>query len=277
VRYFSRLSLPILVLLLTAVPLGIFAKPARADTTGFLNLINSYRQQNGKAALSEDQNLTNAACWFASDMAVKNYFPADHVDSQGRTMSQRLTDFGVSGSRAENIFSTTAGSSANYAFDAWKNSSGHNANMLSSTYSRIGIGRANNGNKWYWVTDFANGGATGLTNQCGIAVNQPQPPAPQPPPAPAKNPPPPPAIPVETPKVETLMETPVATTAATISAIPTATRSATKASGPKNTVGKVERKGPTMIQGIAAGSLILGNILIFSFVAFQLYRHHKFN
>ena len=192
-RFFSSSHL-LAACSLTAIFLGTLANPARADTTGFLSLINSYRQQNGAGTLVEDQNLTNSSCWFADDMGAKNYFPYDHVDSQGRTMNKRLTDFGVSGSRSENIFYTTSGSSANYAFDAWKGSSGHNTNMLGSAYTRIGIGRANYNGRWYWVTDFANGSATTMTNQCGqLAVQQPLPPAP--PPTVKKTTPPPATMP----------------------------------------------------------------------------------
>jgi hypothetical protein len=40
----------------------------------------------------------------------------------------------------------------------WRNSSGHNANMLNSSYRQIGIARkyvSTSTYKWYWVTDFS--------------------------------------------------------------------------------------------------------------------------
>lgn len=221
--------------------------------------------------LVEDQNLTNAACWFADDMGAKNYFPADHVDSQGRTMSQRLSDFGVGGSKAENIFYTTQGSSAQYAFDAWKGSAGHNTNMLNGNYTRIGIGRAFYNNRYYWVTDFANGTANTVTNQCGAMVTPPPPP----PPPPTKKPaPPPPTTIVEPPPT---IETTPTTTAATIAATPLATKSASKSAKIVKLTTDAEKKGEvTIVQGIAATTLVLGNLALLAFIAIKLYHHHRF-
>eukprot|EP01041_Mallomonas_annulata_P015586 gene15586-32927_t len=57
----------------------------------------------------------------------------------------------------ENIYA--GGQSAAEAFDAWKNSPGHNTNMLRPQYNYIGIGIAYNGNSnygWYWTNDFAS-------------------------------------------------------------------------------------------------------------------------
>lgn len=254
---------------LTAIFLGPFAKPVAADTTGFLSLINSYRQQNGAGTLVEDQSLTNAACWFAADMGAKNYFPSDHVDSLGRGMSQRLTDFGISGSRAENIFYTTQGSGASFAFDAWKNSSGHNTNMLNSIYTRIGIGRASYNGKWYWVTDFANGTASTMTNQCGQATTPPTPSAPAPA-TPKKSTP---AVAVQPAPV---VETPVTTIEATPNTKPQpATKSATIST--KRIEPKEEKKADiTLVQGIAATTIVLLNLAIFGFITLQLYRNNKF-
>ncbi len=268
-KTFSRFFPILTVLFLTVAFLGRFSNPVLADSTGFLSLINSYRAQNGVGALVEDQNLTNAACWFADDMGAKNYFPSDHVDSQGRSMSQRLTDFGVSGSRAENIFYTTQGSSANYAFDAWENSSGHNTNMLSGTYTRIGIGRANYSGRWYWVTDFANGSANALANQCGISV------APPPPPPVAKKPPPPPPAAVETPTTLSPIETQIATTTATVSA-KTAPKSATTSTKIVKIDSPTNKRDLTLVQGVTATTIVFGNLALLAFLTFKLYRHRHF-
>jgi uncharacterized protein YkwD len=53
---------------------------------------------------------------------------------------------------------------AQAVFNAWKNSSGHNANMLKASFTQIGIGHVVvNGSKYgtYWTTDFANGNDSG--------------------------------------------------------------------------------------------------------------------
>jgi hypothetical protein len=96
--------------------------------------------------------------------------------------------------RGENLVAGTE--TAQYAFNLWKDSPGHNANMLGSHYTVIGIARAFSPTSdygWYWATEF--GGAGGST---------PAPPAPAPTQAPAPPPPPqvvktPPPAPVVTP------------------------------------------------------------------------------
>ncbi len=257
-RYFSRLPLYFLILLFITLYLGFFPAAAKADTTGFLTLINNYRQQNSLGTLVEDQNLTNAACWLSADL--KNNF--SHTDSQGRGVKQRLSDFGVSGvSYAENIYYTTSSSSANSAFTAWQNSAGHNTNMLNGAYTRIGIGRVYVSGKWYWTTDFANGSATTMTSQCGTATNPP-PTQPNPPAVKKTTPPPPaPATPVtivETPVTEVVIATPSATVTNTDIATKSATISAK--------IVKIENKQPK--QNSAAESLVKGSFLTASFVGY---------
>jgi hypothetical protein len=124
------------------------------EETAFLGLINKYRKDNGKGELKINTNLTTASKWLSQDMATKGYF--DHTDSQGRDFFTRLKAFGYSTAPAgENI---AAGYMlASETFLQWKNSPGHNANMLSGDYTVIGIGRAYNASskfKWYWTTDF---------------------------------------------------------------------------------------------------------------------------
>jgi uncharacterized protein YkwD len=127
--------------------------------------INQYRVQNGKPALRVSVALTNASKWMSTDMAAKNYF--SHTDSLGRAFSPRLGAFGYmySTGMAENI--AAGNSSAAGTFAQWKASSGHNTNMLSSSYNVIGIGRAYSAAstyKWYWTTDF--GGYSDRTIPC---------------------------------------------------------------------------------------------------------------
>jgi hypothetical protein len=58
---------------------------------------------------------------------------------------------------------------AQAAFTWWRNSSGHNANMLNSHYTVIGIDRASNPNSQYrnyWTTDFGGANDTAAT-LCG--------------------------------------------------------------------------------------------------------------
>lgn len=153
--------------LLAALPLATSAHAATncdADSSldseeqAFLGLINNYRQQNGLAALSSSDVLSQAASWKSQDMASNGYFAHDDA-STGRNFGQRLQDCGYSDNAwtGENI---AAGmQDAAVTFNAWKNSPGHNANMLGSNYTVIGIGRvyvAGSPYGWYWTTDFGS-------------------------------------------------------------------------------------------------------------------------
>jgi uncharacterized protein YkwD len=162
------------------------------EEQAFLTLINNYRAQNGKGALVTDDRLNAAADWFATDMANDNYFAFNHYDNENppRSPGQRAAAFGFNAPVGENIAAGFA--TAQQVFDAWKNSPGHNSNMLGN-YVVIGIGRACNPGAYYgcyWVTDFAQyippGGST---------------PVPTPPPTPVPTPvPTPPPTPVPTPE-----------------------------------------------------------------------------
>ncbi|MCC6382866.1 MAG: CAP domain-containing protein [Dehalococcoidia bacterium] len=134
------------------------------EESAFLTLINNYRATNGLTALGNSTNLNRAAEWLAVDMGTKAYF--SHTDSLGRSPSTRATDCGYPGGAGENIAAGTAWDTAQEAFNAWKASAGHNANMLNSSYKQIGVARAYTAGSpysWYWVTDFGlvNDGTSG--------------------------------------------------------------------------------------------------------------------
>jgi len=168
----SRILLGTLVAAAVAVALqagGGGARPAEALTNctvssagldseeqAFLTLINNYRAQNGRSALTTSTNLSRAAAWHATDMAAKSYF--SHTDSLGRSVGTRVAQCDGLPQNGENIAAGTVKDTAAEAFEMWRNSSGHNANMLNGSYRQIGIARVYNANspyKWYWVTDFS--------------------------------------------------------------------------------------------------------------------------
>lgn len=117
--------------------------------------LNNWRQQNGLASLSLSPTLEVAAKNHSQDMAGSNYF--SHTSLDGRTAGDRVAQAGYT-------FTTWTGenlawgfSSGSGVFDGWKNSSGHNANMLSNNYKVVGIGRAydsDGGYGWIWTADF---------------------------------------------------------------------------------------------------------------------------
>jgi uncharacterized protein YkwD len=126
-----------------------------AEESAFVVLINAYRLQNGLGKLQVSAALTQSSKWMSTDMAAKDYF--SHTDSLGRDPFTRMTTFnyGYGGYEAENIAAGNA--SAQDTFTQWKNSPGHNANMLGANYNVIGVGRASGGGYgWYWTTDFGS-------------------------------------------------------------------------------------------------------------------------
>jgi uncharacterized protein YkwD len=120
----------------------------------FLVLINQHRANNGLPPLQASYLLSKASQWKSNDLGVNAYFAHDDLS---RTWVQRIRDcgYGYNTYLGENIAAGV--STAQGAFDLWKNSPGHNANMLSSNYTAIGIGRAfvsGSPYGWYWTTDF---------------------------------------------------------------------------------------------------------------------------
>ena len=167
------------VVAIATLTLGVLAPlalPSDAQTTGctvsstdqaidteeqrLLDLINQYRAANGKNQLAFHTDVTRAAAWLSRDMATKNYF--SHTDSNGRGMGARLTWCGVSYTNAaENI--AAGQTTAQAVFDAWKASSGHNANMLRDGVTKAGIGRTYNSSSrygWYWTLNVTNTSTT---------------------------------------------------------------------------------------------------------------------
>ncbi|RJQ42870.1 MAG: CAP domain-containing protein [Gaiellales bacterium] len=147
-----------LLLLVAFSILCVYPSSAQAydnEELEFLTLINNYRAQNGLPALTLSTSLSNAAEGHSYDMAVRNYF--SHTSQDGRSPWDRIraAGYGYNTWLGENI---AAGySTAATAFEAWRNSPGHNANMLSGNFRAIGIGRyyqAGSTYGWYWTTDF---------------------------------------------------------------------------------------------------------------------------
>lgn len=126
------------------------------EEAAFVTLINAYRVQNGLAAFKVSVALTRSSQWMSADMAAGNYL--DHTDSLGRDPFVRMAAFGYDVETAgENIAAGNA--SAQDTFTQWKNSPAHNANMLDSGYTVMGVGRADNPSSeygWYWATDFGS-------------------------------------------------------------------------------------------------------------------------
>lgn len=118
-----------------------------------VSLMNADRRANGLPDLQVDSRLTTVAQNYAQDMVNRNYF--SHTNPEGQTPFDRMKQAGISYSSAgENI---AMNQNVQAAETALMSDSGHRANILSSNFTKVGIGVAfdKNGNV-YVVQDFIN-------------------------------------------------------------------------------------------------------------------------
>ena len=117
-----------------------------------ISLTNQERAKNGLKPLTPDWELSRVARYKAMDMRDKNYF--SHTSPTYGSPFDMMKNFGITyRSAAENIAAgqTTPAS----VVQAWMNSSGHRANILSTTSTYIGVGYASGGSqRYYWVQMF---------------------------------------------------------------------------------------------------------------------------
>ncbi|BBL78358.1 hypothetical protein RxyAA322_02120 [Rubrobacter xylanophilus] len=149
-------------LLISALAALGISSPAAAQTyepqeLELLRLINDYRQQNGLEPLLLSDPLSRAAEHHSEDMGrygffshttqASSYYPvgADH------TVRAAQEGYDYDTSTAENL--AYGQPTAEAAFEAWRTSPGHNANMLGD-YRVIGIGLVWVGGTPYWTTVF---------------------------------------------------------------------------------------------------------------------------
>jgi hypothetical protein len=140
----STLTVLLLILFITATT--AFA----SDETDVLALVNQHRAANGLGPVCLDSLLNEAAQGHSQDMLTNNYF--DHTGLNGSQPWDRIQATGYDGTYfSENIaFGYT---SAAEVFEGWRTSPGHNANMLSTAATEMGIARVGD----YWTQVFSNG------------------------------------------------------------------------------------------------------------------------
>jgi hypothetical protein len=126
------------------------------EERAFLDLINDYRGANNRPLLSLHDRLGVAAERHSQDQANRDR--GGHTGSDGSDAGQRITRAGYAWRAwGENVFWSKPDGSAQAAFAWWKNSADHNANMLSRTFTEIGIGRdRSDSGWWYWTTTFGD-------------------------------------------------------------------------------------------------------------------------
>lgn len=123
----------------------------------FLNLINDFRKENGTAPLQISRRLNVVARWMVNDMIAINYI--GHTDSYGRDPYRRMDALGYTDrtARGENLCAGTVSSTAERAFQQWKDSPGHRENMLDPHFRFMGIAHAYGASAeygWYWANEF---------------------------------------------------------------------------------------------------------------------------
>ena len=110
-----------------------------------VRLVNKMRSQNGLKPLTHDWQLSRVARYKSQDMADKGYF--SHTSPTYGSPFDMMNNFGISYKTAgENIAKGQKTPEA--VVNAWMNSPGHRANILNSSYTRIGVGYVKKGNIW---------------------------------------------------------------------------------------------------------------------------------
>ena len=121
----------------------------RAYEQEVVRLVNAERAKYGLAALEEDWELSRVARYKSQDMHDERYF--SHTSPTYGTPFEMIRAFGLSYRAAgENIAVGYATPAAVVA--GWMASEGHRANILSSSYTKIGVGYVADGS--YWTQQF---------------------------------------------------------------------------------------------------------------------------
>ncbi len=145
---------------------GVFAAPAQAvsyssSEIAFVQILNDYRVANGLQPLMVSDMISEACDRHGSDMGKYRFF--DHYTQAsdwfavGASPWDRMAASGYNFNtyKGENI---AAGySTAEAVFQGWKNSPGHNANMLNGNFKVLGVSLVVvSGSPYtsYWTTDF---------------------------------------------------------------------------------------------------------------------------
>ena len=117
-----------------------------------VNLVNAERAKAGLKPLKSDWELARVARFKSEDMRDNRYF--DHNSPIYGTPFQMMKSFGINyRSAGENI--AAGQTTAESVMKSWMNSPGHRKNILSPTFTHIGVGYAKGGSYGhYWTQQF---------------------------------------------------------------------------------------------------------------------------
>ncbi|MBQ8163363.1 MAG: SafA/ExsA family spore coat assembly protein [Clostridia bacterium] len=110
-----------------------------------VRLVNEIRVKNGLKELTHDWELSRVARYKSQDMKDNNYF--SHTSPTYGSPFNMIKNFGISyRSAGENI--ARGYQTPQAVVNGWMNSSGHRANILNASYTRIGVGYVADGHYW---------------------------------------------------------------------------------------------------------------------------------
>ena len=114
-----------------------------------VRLVNEARAKEGLAPLAYNWELSRVARYKSGDMKDNGYF--SHTSPVYGSPFQMINSFGISyRSAGENI--AKGQRTPQSVVSAWMNSSGHRANILSKSFTEIGVGYVAEG--YYWTQMF---------------------------------------------------------------------------------------------------------------------------
>jgi hypothetical protein len=139
-----------------AAPAALLAQ-APFTQASLLTEVNQLRASKKLPALQPNAQLDAAAKLYADDLAKRNatfeqMTAEGHRDSKGRGPVDRAKEAGYTLAVTENTLLGSATTTARQAYQAWFDSPGHQANMLTdfATDSGFAAAKGTNGN-WYFV------------------------------------------------------------------------------------------------------------------------------
>ncbi len=110
-----------------------------------VRLVNVERNKQGLKSLTNDWQLSRVARYKSQDMKDRGYF--SHTSPTYGSPFEMMKSFGISYRTAgENI--AKGQRTPAEVVKAWMNSSGHRANILNSSFTKIGVGYVKDGNYW---------------------------------------------------------------------------------------------------------------------------------
>lgn len=131
-----------------------YAISVQADAENkILELMNQKRTEAGLKPLAMDNTLLQVSRYKSNHMIQYNYF--DHTNPDGVKWTDWLKAIGYEyTTTGENIAYNTY--DAVELFNQWWNSSGHRANMMNSSYTKVGVGVISGNDKYMGTQEFSN-------------------------------------------------------------------------------------------------------------------------